>query len=247
MGVSDISQSLAFADHRCEGWQRARGGYCWTVDLSHFERALDYPGRFNRVVTPATVVAFEDEFRAAIDGTGSFEIAGEVCFWKNHGSPQARNRITRDLLKHLKDPANWNEFALAVKLLSGKPSYGGFEALRRACSQLSGFATPITFLAFYEPTEYPMVDKHIAGWWAANRAMYGYEASPGFSQRDDGWIQATTVARSKQNWEAYLAWRQFCMDYAARIAQYCDLNWRARDVEMAVWEAQENGISLVEL
>jgi len=222
----------------CNSWYKAYNRYSWTADLRRFSRAADYPGHFNCVVTPATVATFEDKFRMAIDGNGSFEVAGEVCFWKNYGSAQARNRITEKLLKHLSSPANWKNFVRIVKQVASNPSYENFVALKRACNQPTGFATPITFLAFYKPSEYPMVDKHVASWWALNREKYGYGNCPTFSQRNDGWIQSYTISQNKQNWDAYTAWKKFCNDYAMR------LNWRARDIEMAVWESYKNNISL---
>ena len=84
-----------------------------------------------------------------------------------------------------------------------------------------------------------MVDKHIANWWVKNKAKYGYGTSPDFFQRNDGWIPP-----KRQNWEAYIDWKRFCNDYATRIAKNCGWNWRARDVEMAVWKASKDNISL---
>jgi len=229
----------------CNNWDKAYSKYRWRVDLEHFSKAADYPGYFNRVIiTPADVMTFENKFRTTVDGNGSFEIAGEVCFWKNYGSAQARNRVTQKLLTHLKIQDNWNRFVQAIKQASSDPSYGHFVDLRKACNQPRGFATLITFLAFYKPNEYPMVDKHIANWWVKNRAEYGYGASPDFSQRNDGWIQTYTVSQTKQNWNAYIAWEKFCNDYATRIAKNCRWNWRARDVEMAIWKVSQNSISL---
>jgi hypothetical protein len=228
----------------CDNWNKAYGMYCWTVDLTQFKGAVNYPGYFNRVITPNDVTAFENEFRRAIDEGGSFEIAGEVCFWKIYGVPQSRDRRTQTLLDYLSSPANWNSFVRSIQEVSNNPSYDNFIALQNACNQPRGFAIPVTFLSFYKPTDYPMVDKHIAHWWAKNRAKYGYEATPIFSQRYDGWIQTYTTSQKKQNWRAYIAWKTFCNDYAARIAKNCGLHWRARDVEMAVWEAQKNDIPL---
>ena len=227
-------------------WYEAYRKYSWTVDLRHFSGAADYPDYFNQVITPTRVVTFESKFRTAIDVNGAFQIAGEVCFWKNYGNVLARNQVTQDMLTYLRNRVNWDKFVRAVKQASSNPSYENFIALRDACNQPRGFATPITFLAFYKPTEYPMVDKHIASWWAVNRAKYGYGygASPEFSQRNDGWIQANTISRNKKNWNAYVAWKGFCNDYAMRIAKNYGLNWRARDVEIAVWEAYKNDLSL---
>ena len=228
----------------CKTWIDAYEKYNWTVNLTKFKDSVKYPNYFNYVITPANVVAFEDKSRAMIDGAGSFEVAGEVCFWKNYGNFQSRNRITQRLLLHLEIPQNWAIFIRALKRLSKNPSFNNFIAFRKACNQPRGFATPITFLAFYNPVEYSMVDKHIADWWAKNKTEYGFGTSPIFSQRSDGWIQTYTISQNKQNWNAYIAWTRFCRGYAELASRNCRLNWRARDVEMAVWEAQKMGIHL---
>lgn len=228
----------------CSNWDEVHKKYDWRVDLRFFSRIADYPGYFNRIIEPAHTAIFENKFRRAIDTHRNFEVAGEVCFWKNYKNFQARNQLTENLLTHLKTQDNWDNFVKAVKQISKNPSYNNFGILQNACGQKKGFAVPITFLAFYNPTEYPMVDKIIAYWWAENRASYGYGASPIFSQRDDGWIQTSTISQKKQNWDAYIHWQRFCNEYAIRIAKYCGFNWRARDVEMAIWGAHERNISL---
>jgi hypothetical protein len=161
-----------------------------------------------------------------------------VCFWKNYGVFQARNKVTQKLLTYLAERANWGRFVRAVKQVSNNPSYDNFVTLQDAGNQRYGFATPITFLAFYQPTEYPMADRRIANWWSAHKADYGFGDSPDFSQYN-GVIQPCKIS-----WNAYIAWTRFCCDYAARMARKCGLNWRARDVEMAVWEAQKSRVSL---
>jgi hypothetical protein len=221
-----------------KSWDTALEKYNWKVDLRRFSGAANYPGYFNRVIRPADVVAFEDAFRTAVDEAGSFEIAGEVCFWKNYGVFQVRNKVTRRLLTYLAERANWDRFVRVIREVAANPSYGNFVAFQGACNQPYGFATPITFLAFYRPTDYPMADKRIANWWRAHKADYGFGDSPDFSQYN-GVIQAC-----KTSWNAYIAWTRFCCDYAARMTRKCGLNWRARDVEMAIWEAQKSGMSL---
>ena len=231
----------------CSGWNNAYRIYRWTVDLRHFIDSGNYRGYFDRIIGPDNVVEFENTFRQAINKAkedGSFAIAGEVCFWKNYGNAPARNRVTQALLDHLSSPDNWKEFAKRIQEISNNPSYDNFVALRDACNQPMGFATPITFLAFYTPTKYPMVDKHIANWWKAHKADHGFGDSGRFSQRCDGWIQTYTISQNKLNWNAYMTWKRFCNDYAVKIAKNCGLDWRARDVEMAVWQAQKKNIPL---
>lgn len=228
----------------CNSWTKAFKMYNWAVDLQHFNSATNYPAYFNRSIQPDEVVQFEDTFRATIDENGSFEMAGEVCFWKNYGNIQARNRLTQRLLTHITSRENWDRLIKAIKAVSNNPSLSNFIALRKACNQPRGFATPITFLAFYKPTEFPMVDKHIANWWRTHKGAYGYDDSPDFIQRDDGWIQTMTVPQNTQNWNAYIAWKRFCCDYSKKIQRNCGLSWRARDIEIAIWMAQKNDLDL---
>ena len=74
------------ASIKCKSWVVAYGKYDWTVNLAEFIGARDYPSFFNLVIRPEDTVTFENSFRMAIDEVGSFEIAGEVCFWKNYGT-----------------------------------------------------------------------------------------------------------------------------------------------------------------
>lgn len=227
----------------CKFWLDAYKKYNWNVDLSRFNDSQNYEGYFNQIIRSCDVMEFENKFRTALDKS-EYIVAGELCYWKNHGNYQARDRVTKKLLDHLANHENLNEFIQAVKKVSVNPSYENFNNLQDSCNQTRGFATPITFIAFYNPLEYPMVDKHIANWWKLNKKRFNYSNSLEFSQRNDGWIQAITLSQKKQNWSAYLAWKEFCNDYARRLAKHCKLDWRPRDVEMAVWEAFRNRISL---
>lgn len=212
-------------------WKAAKEKYDWEVDLRRFKNSDNYPGYFNRIITKdcKDVKEFTKKFKEAVDGSDPtlYVIAGEVCFWKNNR--RAGNNNTQSLLNHLKNPEKWETFTRSLKIVSSEPSWENFKELCNACGQKNGFATPITFLAFYNPEMYPMADKHIAEWWNKNKERFGYETEPGFKQRDDGY-----VPNSPQNWKAYLAWYKFCRVYAS------SLRWRARDVEMSVFSSQRN-------
>lgn len=84
-----------------------------------------------------------------------------------------------------------------------------------------------------------MVDKIIAFWWKNNKDRFGHERAPLFRQRNDGWIQAVSEQDSITNWNAYLAWKDFCKNYSLKLTEASKISWRARDVEMAVWESQK--------
>ena len=136
----------------CSNWDEVHKKYDWRIDLRFFCKATDYPGYFSHIIEPAHTVIFKNKFRRAIDTAGTFEVAGEVCFWKNYKNFQARNRLTENLLTHLEIQDNWDDFVKAVKQISKNPSYDYFIALQNACRQQKGFAVPVTFLSFHNPT-----------------------------------------------------------------------------------------------
>jgi len=85
----------------CNSWTNALAMYNWTVDLQKFNNARNYPAYFNRIIQPLEVVQFENTFREHINENSTFQIAGEVCFWKNYGNHLSRNKLTESLLRHL--------------------------------------------------------------------------------------------------------------------------------------------------
>lgn len=227
-----------------KSWLEAYQLYDWTVNLSNYEHSNKFINYFNDVVTPKNTTNFEDKFRIVVNRGVVRESAGEVCYWKNYGSFQNRNRLTDKILEYLEKPSAQQKFACSVKAIEANPSFSNFKNLQYSCGQKNGFATPITFLAFFNPQIYPMVDKHIAYWWNANKSKYGFECEASFSQRNDGWIQTTITSQTKQNWHAYLAWTAFCNAYSEKLSVTYNQSWRARDVEIAVWEAKKKGIEL---
>lgn len=182
----------------CENWLAAHRSYNWKVDLTRFKNAERYPGFFNRIIDHANLAQFENDFRHHIQNHGSFEIAGEVCFWKNYGNYQIRNRTTHNLLEFLTDKQNWEKFVKVIKESTKNFIFENFLSLQAACNQLRGFVTPITFVAFCHPEKFPMVDKYIAFWWKDNRSSFEYDSSPKFFQRVDGWILADTNTNKKK-------------------------------------------------
>ena len=105
----------------CNSWNNALEIYNWTVDLRKFNKAGNYPEYFNRIIHSNEVIQFEHTFREHVDDNSSFQIAGEVCFWKNYGSHLSRNKLTESLLRHLANITSWDRFVVATKEISVNP------------------------------------------------------------------------------------------------------------------------------
>ena len=150
--------------------------------------------------------------------------AAEVAFWKNFGQYRGRDRIARDLLEWLSPPCGADRFAQAIEGIARDFTWDSFQRLQASCGQVSGFATPLTFLAFFDPERFPMADRRIGDWWALR-----FPRELQFSRRNDGLIKP-----DEQSWTAYDGWTSFCCRQAEALSGLGD-HWRARDVEMAVW------------
>jgi hypothetical protein len=222
-----------------ESWENALLQYNWTVNLRNFKSKAQFNGYFNQIIDKNNVQHFEDKFRSSLDSELDFTVSGEVCYWKNYGSFRSRDELTAKLLTLLSEPANWQSFVCDLTELATNPTYENIDRFRITCGQPNGFATPVTFLSFYNPKEFPMVDRIIGDWWNANSPKFSASWATPFAQREDGWLPL-----NKQNWSAYLEWRDFCSQCALLLTLNSERHWRARDVEMAVWEAEKRKLAL---
>lgn len=205
-------------------WNAAKANFNWKVDLRTFKHRDMCPGFFDRVIEPADVDKFERLFRESLHTEKLTGRAAEVAFWKNFGQHQSRDNIARKLLRWLSPPDRADQFAQAIEGIARDFTWDSFKRLQASCGQVSGFATPLTFLSFFDPERFPMVDQRIGDWWARR-----FPRQLQFSRRDDGWIRP-----SQQSLKAYVSWTSFCRRQAEALSGLGD-HWRARDVEMAVW------------
>ncbi|MEK7751787.1 MAG: HEPN domain-containing protein [Acidobacteriota bacterium] len=205
-------------------WNALKANFKWRVDLRTFKYREMCPGFFDRVIEPATVDEFGRLFRESLHTEKLTGRAAEVAFWKNFGQYRGRDRTARGLLEWLSPPFGADRFAQAIEGIARDFTWDSFQRLRASCGQVSGFATPLAFLSFFDPERFPMVDQRIADWWTRR-----FPKQLQFSRTDDGWIRP-----NQQSLKAYVSWTSFCRRQAEVLSGLGD-HWRARDVEMAVW------------
>jgi hypothetical protein len=220
-------------------WENARKSYSWTADLSNFPYRENYKGYFNRFIDGKNITSFENRFRASLKTKHDFVVAGEVYYWKNHIYDNC-NQKTNALLELLSKKENWETFVYNLVGLATFPTLENMNAFREACGQPYGFASPVTFLSFYSPSDYPMVDRRIGLWWNAYKAEHGRESAPEFIR-----IKGKPLELNEQNWQAYLEWTTFCGKYAMMLNCWTKMIWITRDVEMAVWQANNKPLPSV--
>ncbi|MCY4654355.1 MAG: hypothetical protein OXC95_14470 [Dehalococcoidia bacterium] len=234
-------------------WEDALKAYRYPVDLSKFGGAEDYPGWFETKLQKgdlAETLKFEDRFRDM--APNHLEAWYEVVFWKLYSNPLVRNKITSGVIDELEEG---NITANILSVLCGlymknnanipQNDHELFAAFRKMMINGDGIATAATFPAFFDPQNFPMVDRQVARWARLNGTQHSYAGCggpelviyPGLGE---------SVLRDG-DWAFVESWYKWCRFTADRLSELSARNWRARDVEMAVFTVQRNETSNVKL
>ncbi len=222
-------------------WTTALSRYYYPVDLSAYKRAGECPGFFTRDIAGdrASTIEFEDYFRA--NSEHSIEPYVEVAFWKLCGEKKRFEARVSDLADHLRGQGvTASELRRAVDLFVDKPTKVNLSVLRA----LLGIKTPVlalalTFPAFVGPDRFPMVDTNTARWISENSE----EHSAGGGKELTGFEFGYSSLRYN-DFDNYLNWVEWCRESAEILTAKTNMEWRARDVEMAVFTAAREGLSL---
>ncbi len=181
---------------------------------------------------------FEDYFRAK--GQSAIDPWGEVVFWKmasQRGRADIRTREVLDRLKLRQPETLWDALTAYVK----QSTEENFDRFR----SLFGFKTKViaivaTFPAFVAPDRFPMVDTRIAKWVQDHSAEQNAADSMGphlVPRPHDYGLSMTDFIFMQQ-------WTDWCRNSAQKLVALTQEEWRARDVEMAVFQAQRDSLPL---
>lgn len=227
-------------------WKAALDSYRYP-SIRLFPDASKYPQWQRHPSLPrgdrTETMAFEDYFRVSCrSAIGPW---AEVVFWKlaRGGNADAR---TREFLNQwgAAGPQRLWEALTAYVEQPTEPRFDGFRSLFGFKGK--GIAVVATFPAFIAPDRYPMVDRQIARWvqnhFAEQNAadplgprlgptLHNYAQSPKqpLSMRDFGFMQQ---------------WIVWCRHTALKLSVLTGMEWRPRDVEMAVFQAQRDSLTL---
>lgn len=222
-------------------WEEALKEYRYCVNLCKFADAQRFPGRFKLQMGTGGLQEtsdFEDYFRSR--AREDIEVWFEVVFWKmfsqrGRSHHQTRMFIEKVHAKSISAESLWE----ACYQYRKSPSREGFNHLREKSfgfSKTGGLATVATFLAFLFPEEYPMVDTRIAKWVGDSYAKHN-DADPKGPQLVPPDNKKTALAMA--DFEFVESWYQWCKHTARklRVCERTQREWRARDVEIAVFSA----------
>ena len=216
-------------------WHEALDSYSYPVNLRKFSARGRFQGWFDSNLEQgdrSETIQFETRFREC--AASHLEPWYEVVFWKMYSQGMARNSKTAEAIgriggKQTSASELWercNEYVQSET----KSSFTQFKDL---LVKGDSIAVAFTFVAFSCPSRFPMIDKRIARYVASEAPALGFpidKALKRYLASGDGVLKLS-------DWDFVEAWVCWCRDRAARLSAHKRQDWRARDVEMAVFHA----------
>ena len=212
-----------------ETWKQAFNRYKYPVDLRDYTGAREHPGWFDLNMSlgnPDQTRAFETRFRQ--QAPFYLEAWAEVVYWKLYFRRGiAAERATELLCSGTSPRALWSSCNYYIENRDRQ----AFKTFRKLLFKSPVVAVAATFPAFICPDEFPMVDTQIAEWTGKHGPDHAYRGD--VNAVPDGNIQ-------DWHWPFVESWIEWCRATAGKLSQRTGFEWRARDVEMAVWTAQRS-------
>lgn len=222
-----------------ETWCRALESYRYPVDLRRFKDRTAFPDWFNMRLAKgdrAETIAFENRFRR-LAGT---DLAAwyEVIYWKMYSQGGRRDYRTRLIVEQLRySKTKAQDLLDACRSYVARPSRQALDVFHRLFRfKTRSIAIVATFPAFLDPECFPMVDTRIAQW-----VQYSCEQ---FNAADPGAPRLFPPAGGSlvtRHYPFIEVWTEWCRYQAKKLREATQFEWRARDVEMAIFHAWGRG------
>ena len=217
-----------------QSWITALNRYRYPVTLCKFKGRGAFPGFFARDICGdrSSTIEFEDYFRANSDE--KVEPYFEVVFRKLYTQPMVRQGTTNRIADHVSEEGvEARELRCAVDLFVEKPSKANLAVMRALLGlKTDVLATVLTLPAFVDPARYPMVDRRTAKWITSNWSTHNRKRTNRL-----GPFRVKEGVLRDNDFDNYLNWVAWCRETAELLTKSTNLQWRARDVEMAVFTA----------
>jgi hypothetical protein len=208
-----------------------------------FSDARKYPGYFqNEIIGDRdSTITFEQYFR---DKANTIEVWYEVVYWKLFSQKRELNRITNGVIQNL----NTAPMITSSKLLEALNRFMQTESVQdfNTYRKLFRFRTDViaivaTFPAFLNPDRFPMVDTRVAKWVNMNYAKFN-DAYPDGPHLIPSAFENTSpnTTLTMRDFPFYTQWIRWTRYMSQKLTKVTGVNWRARDVEMAVFTAWGN-------
>ena len=155
-------------------WDISLKKYRYPVDLKSFVYANKFNNFFSMQINGDrdATIKFENNFREK--ATDDIVAYAEVIYWKLFSQPLVRNGSTFNIIDYLmNNKINAKTLYNRVNEFILEPSRKNLKDLRKTFGITSPvLAVCLTFPAFIDPKNYPMVDKQIARWVNENYGIH---------------------------------------------------------------------------
>ena len=218
-----------------EKWENALAKYRYPKNKSQMKnlKINNLKGYFARNVKrdeyaeKQEIIDFEKYFRKK---ASNINVIKEAIFWKLAFKPGAAKKFVNNLTKPGKDYVNAIK---TFKTMYKKDKRKRISSVLKLCEQFHlkdkyKYIVPFALVSLYYPKEFPMIDEKIGRWVDDNYPFYsGLRKRVGcFWVWEEAWIE----------WCNKMAWELSITELKHLRLKW----WRPRDVEMAVFVAQDS-------
>jgi hypothetical protein len=221
-------------------WHQALDCYRYPVDLRKFTGKGAFPDWFTRNLEKGDLsetISFETSFRES--AATYLEPWYEVVFWKMYSMGMARNSQTERTIKRIiGSRTSASELWKRCDKYLWDETMDSFTRFQDLLVEGGSIASAFTFPAFSCPSRFPMVDTRTARYVAAEASSLGFSTPP----KIDETLRRFRTGRSNvfltlSDWPFIEEWVGWCRKMADQLSAHKKREWRARDVEMAVFRA----------
>jgi len=225
-------------------WKRALNAYNYPFDLKKYTHSAARPGFFARSSISGNVadtMQFEAHFR---ENKRQVYAWAEVVYWKLYSMPMVRNGTTERIESYLSCRGTESILQACEKYIAS-PSLAGLKAIMTTLGIKSrSIAVSATFPALLCPEKIPMVDTRVARWVGSNMLDHT-EADPMAPKLvRPRYLDKQANVLTLADYPFVKSWYEWCQYKAQILSAVTGIDWRPRDVEMAVFVAA-NDMSIV--
>jgi hypothetical protein len=232
---------MSFYQTTPNSWINALNAYSYPVNLGDYERAPQFPGFFNQNILGDrnSTIAFENYYQT--NACHHIEVFFEVVYWKLYSQPHIRNRITSKIVNFVQTHGiTSNQLWSSIQQFIISPNITNLEEIRNKLGlRTPVLAVPLTLVALANPQKFPMIDNQVARWVNSNASNHNDKRRNKLSL-----FNMKYTSLRYDDFPNYLNWVNWCQEVAQVLTELTSEQWRARDVEMAVFTAQRNGMTL---
>jgi hypothetical protein len=222
-----------------DSWTRALNLYCYPVDLGGYQRRNEFPGFFEILISGDrnSTIAFENHFRE--NAPNNIAAYFEVVFWKLFSFPLVRQGSTNRIVDYVRNyDIKPNVLWDAVLQFIENQNIDNLKNIRKKLGiKARVLAITLTFPALACPEKIPMIDRQVARWVNLNSVNHSINTKKTLTNFNNMIIM-------DNDFNSYLNLIEWCKEIAEVLTSLSKQQWRARDVEMAVFTAQRNNLPL---